>query len=76
MNCILRALRLVVAYNVSDNRRTVDVIEKLYSLFCPTWRTGLNNAREIIISPLAGAVFEQEKEETETKSVPEDMKKT
>ena len=34
INWILRALWLVVDYNLSEYRRTADVIEKLLSLFC------------------------------------------
>ena len=41
-----------------------DVIEKLFSLFCPTWRTILKMFAKLF--RLVGAVYKQEKEETET----------
>ena len=73
---------IVLCYDLSEYRRTAEVIENLFSLFFPTWRTVLKNVCEIIPNwesegleeSLLEAVYEQEKEETETKSVPGHLK--
>ena len=62
---------MVVAYDPSEYRRTADVIEKLFSLFCPTWRTDLKMFARLfrieqvkaLKKSLVGVVYEQEKEE-------------
>ena len=46
-----------------------DIIEKLFTLFCPTWPTFvceiiLDRVCENLKKCLAGAIYEQEKEET------------
>ena len=87
INGILHALCLVIAYDLSEYRRTAGVREKLFSLFYPTWPIVLNwfeNVCKIIPdwasegfeNTLEGAVYNQEKEETETKSVPGNLKNT
>ena len=85
MNWLLRALWLVVAYDLSEYRRTADVIEKLFSLFFfPTWRTvskmfaRLLRIEQVKASKnfLVEAVYKREKEETETRGIPGDLKNT
>ena len=64
-------------------RRTADVIEKLLSLFCPTWRSFENVceilpdwASEGIEECLVGAVYEQEKEKKRDEKYSWDLKNT
>ena len=60
-----------------------DVIEKLFSLFCPTWRTVLkmfavfpDRASEGLEKKFSRSCLRAKTEETETKRFPGDLKNT
>ena len=67
--CMLRALRLVVAHDLSEYRYMDDVRGNLFSLFCSTSRAVLKmfvrlfriRASESLKKGLAGTIYKEEK---------------
>ena len=77
MMWMLRALWLVVAYDLSEYRYIDDTMANLFSLFCSTWRAVLKmfvrlfqiKASESLEKSLAGAIYKEKNGGTGTKRV-------